>query len=119
MRIKVTSPSVRYHSLDQASAALAAAGPRGELVDLVTTPGAARFAGPSYLLTAFERARDGHPSAKATAWLDCGEDAGLVWRAIKVGWRHVVFTGRKTVTERLEDICAQHHVEIRSHRAFH
>jgi hypothetical protein len=92
-------PSIPFHSNDRGAS-------------LVTMPGAAQFAGPSYLKAAHDIA---NPDAEA--WIDCGDDAGLVLRAIKAGWRHVVFTGGKTVTARVEDICAQHHVQIRAHRA--
>jgi hypothetical protein len=74
----------------------------------VTPPGAAQYAGPSYLKAAYER-----DNPDAEAWIDCGDDAGLVLRAIKAGWSRILFNGRKTVTERVADICAQHHVEIR------
>ena len=109
---------VLYHNGDQAKAALAAAAETGMSIALATEPGAARYAGPSYLAAAFADADRVYPGVKAEAWIDCGEDADLVLRSIKAGWRHVVFSGRKPVAERIGDICAGRHVSLRSHREF-
>ena len=100
--------TIPFHTAAEAEAALAAGA-----TALVTTPGAGAFAGPAYLAKAFSQARQAHPNARATAWIDCGEDAGMVLRAIKAGWKHIVFKGRGAVKARIEDICAQAKVEIR------
>jgi len=114
----MTDRVVLYHNTDQAKAALAAAAEYGEALTLVTAPGAARYAGPSYLATAFAEAGATYPEVRARAWIDCGEDADLVLRAIKAGWRRVVFNGQKPVANRVADICAQQDVEIQTRRAF-
>ena len=93
--------AVQYHTAEQAEAALAAGAP-----SLVTTPGAAAFAGPAYLAEAMAQARKSHPKSRAAAWIDCGDDAGMVLRAIKAGWRHVVFAGRGPAMGRIKDICS-------------
>ena len=109
---------VLYHDGDQAKAAFAAALEYGMPITLATAPGAARYAGPAYLAAALDEAETIHPDVRADAWIDCGEDADLVLRSIKAGWRHVVFSGRKAVADRIGDICAERHVELRSHREF-
>jgi len=109
---------VLYHNGEQAKAALTAASEHGTPITLATAPGAARYAGPAYLAAALDEAETIHPDARATAWIDCGEDADLALRSIKAGWRHVVFSGRKAVAERIGSICAERQVELRSHRAF-
>ncbi len=114
----MTDAVVLYHNADQARAALAAAAEYGAPLKLATAPGAARYAGPSYLAAALSEADMVYPATRAEAWIDCGEDADLVLRSIKAGWRRIVFSGRKAIETRVADICAQYHVEIRSHRAF-
>ena len=110
----MTDAIVLYHNGDQAKAALAAAAETGAPITLATAPGAARYAGPAYLAEAFAEADRAFPGV----WIDCGEDADLVLRSIKAGWRHVVFSGRKPVASRIADICTYQHVELRSHREF-
>jgi hypothetical protein len=101
--------AILFHTAEQAETALAAGAP-----NLVTTPGASAFAGPAYLAEAVAHARALHPKSRAEAWIDCGEDAGMVLRAIKAGWRHVVFAGRGPAMGRITDICAQAKVDVRS-----
>ncbi len=112
----MTDVDVLFHARGHAAAALGMAGEQDIRLTLITTPDAARFAGPTYLAGALTRAKAAHPGAQARAWIDCGGDAGLVLRAIKAGWRHVVFTGHETVMGRVQDICDQQGVEIRSHK---
>lgn len=96
------------HSLAHARAALEAASESGLSVTLYTAPGAAAYAGVTYLAAVVNRARQAFPSALADAVIDCGADAGTVQAALRTGWKSVLFRGRSDVADKLAAIAGQH-----------
>ena len=101
------APAFVVHSLAHAVAALAAAAETGTVIMLLSAPGAALYAGPGWWRELVRAARAEAPSARYTALLDCGDDAGAAQGAIRAGVEAIVFTGRPDVAERLTDIAAQ------------
>ena len=81
-------PAVTIHALDQAEAALSAAGPRGVL--LLSAPGAGGFAGPGWFLAMVAEAGRRHPAVPWAAALDCADAAGSALAALRAGARIIV-----------------------------
>ncbi len=79
------------HALDDACAALAAAGPRGVL--LLSAPGAGVFAGPGWFLALVAQAAAQSPVTEVEAALDCADAPGTALAAIRAGARLVVLDG--------------------------
>lgn len=83
--MKVVVVSNQRHIL-----AVSAYAGRPELVSglsLLTSPAAAGYMGPRILKALTDQA------APVPAIIDCGDDPGLVMRALACGWRHFVYTG--------------------------
>ncbi len=95
--------AVIFHSLADASAAVAAAG--GRPLILLSAPGAAGYAGPDYLKAIADEALAG--SRGADAVIDCGNEAGVAMAALRGGWKWLVFRGRADVRAKLADMAAQ------------
>jgi hypothetical protein len=95
------------HSLAHAGAALTAAAEADRSVVLLSGPEAGRYAGPGWWRASIEAARAVVPTARCTALLDCGNDAGAAQGAIRAGVEAIVFTGRADVAARLADIAGQ------------
>lgn len=85
-------PAVVVHALDQAEAALQAAGPRGVL--LLSAPGAGGFAGPGWFLALAAEARRRHPAVPCVAALDCADAPGSALAALRAGVRVIVLESR-------------------------
>jgi hypothetical protein len=100
-------PVVVVHSLAHAVAALTAAAERGRAIVIASAPDAGISAGPGWFGAVMAAARQAAPTARATALLDCGEDAGAAQAAIHSGIEGIVFTGRPDVAARLADIAGQ------------
>ncbi|MEO3472773.1 hypothetical protein AAFN86_12965 [Roseomonas sp. CAU 1739] len=83
--------AVVVHALDQAEAALAAAGPRGVL--LLSAHGAGGFAGPGWFLALVAEAGRRHPDARWDAALDCADAAGSALAAVRAGVRVIILDG--------------------------
>lgn len=79
------------HGLDQAAAALAAAGARGVL--LLSAPGAGGFAGAGWFLALVAAARRRHPQSRCAAALDCADAAGSALTALRAGVGIVILDG--------------------------
>lgn len=94
------------HHLDQAKAALAAAAELGIEVHLRSAPDAAGFAGVGYLKALSDAL--GHELV-----IDCGDDAGLVMAALRIGCRKLAFSGGAELSQRLGDMAAELHAEFR------
>jgi hypothetical protein len=93
------------HHLEQARAALAAAAAAGCAIQLRSAPGAAGYAGVSYLKALGEQAGQ-------QLVVDCGDDAGLVMAALRTGCRRLVFSGGEEVRRRLADMAEQLGAEL-------
>ena len=100
-------PVIVVHSLPHAVAALTAAAEQTRTIVLASAPDAGIYAGPGWFGALLATAREAVPEAKATAFLDCGDDAGAAMGAIRAGIEGVVFTGRADVAARLADIAGQ------------
>jgi hypothetical protein len=92
------------HSLVHAVAALSAAAEAGRPVVLLSAPDAGIYAGPGWFKALVDLAREAAPTARFSAILDCGDDAGAAQGAIRAGIEAVIFTGRADVAERLAGI---------------
>ena len=84
--------AVVVHALDQAEAALCAAGPRGVL--LLSAPAAGGFAGPRWFLALVAEAWRRHPGVASAAALDCADAPGSALAALRAGARIIVLDGR-------------------------
>lgn len=104
--------TVVFHTLDHARAALAAAKDAGVSLTLRTAPDAAGYAGVQYLKAIVDRAAGEYPEVPFTAVIDCGEDAGTVQAALRIGWAVVVFSGAAPVRARLADIARRRGAEV-------
>jgi len=94
------------HSLAHARAALDAATALGVPVTLASAAGAGGYAGPLWFKALIEAALRDHPGVSAAAVLDCGDEAGTTLGALRAGIKHIRFTGRGDVRERLAAIAA-------------
>ncbi|WP_338662077.1 hypothetical protein VQH23_17835 [Pararoseomonas sp. SCSIO 73927] len=81
-------PAIRFHSADEAAAALALAPAGGVL--LLSAPGAAAWPGAAVVAAMVARAATAHPDASYLAALDCGSAPGLALDALRQGWRLLI-----------------------------
>jgi fructose/tagatose bisphosphate aldolase len=95
------------HSLAHLRAALTAGAASGRPVVALSAAGASAFAGAAWFAALVEQARAEFPDVDLTAILDCGDRAGDVPAALKLGLSHIIFTGHAGAAERLRDIAAQ------------
>ena len=93
------------HDLAQARAALQAAAELGVEIELCSAPGAAAYAGIGYLQALGQ-------AAGRELRIDCGDDAGLVMAALRVGCRRLAFSGAPNVAAKLADMAAQVGAEL-------
>jgi hypothetical protein len=97
-------PVFVVHSLIHAVAALTAAAEASLPIVLLSASDAGIYAGPGWFKAMIDAANQAVPSAKFTALLDCGDDAGAAQGALRAGIEAIVFTGRPAVAERLAAI---------------
>ena len=102
----IPPPAIVVHSLAHAVAALTAAAETGVPVTLVSAPDAGLYAGPGWWREVVAAGRAAVPTARSTALLDCGDDAGAAQAALRAGVEAIVFTGRVDVAARLADIAS-------------
>ncbi len=76
-------------------------------VALVTPPGAAATGGPEIYLEMYRQGHAHFPETETHAVIDCGDDAGIAMRALRCGWRDLVFTGDDDVRQKLQDMSDQ------------
>jgi hypothetical protein len=107
VRGRETAPVIVVHSLAHAVAALSAAAEAGRAILLLSAPDAGIYAGSGWFREVIRAAGDAVPTARFSALLDCGGDAGAVMAAIRAGLEAILFTGRDDVAARLVDIAAQ------------
>ncbi len=98
---------VVIHSLEHARAALAAAEAAGTSVTLASAEAAGGYAGPGWFKAIVDIAAAEFPGVVTTCVLDCGEEAGTVLAALRLGLRRVRFTGPAAAAARLNEIAAE------------
>jgi hypothetical protein len=98
---------VIVHGSAHLDAVFAVAGEDDAPITALTAPWVAAAYGPLALAEALEQARAAHPAAPVTVVLDCVDDAGLALAALRVGWRHIAFSGAAAVRAKLADIAEQ------------
>ena len=101
------STGFTFHSLSHVDAALGAAAGSKVSVALVTPPGAAATGGPEIYLEMYRQGHEHFPETETNAVIDCGNDAGIAMRALRCGWRDLVFTGDDDVRQKLQDMLGQ------------
>ena len=95
------------HTLNQAKAALAAAGACDVYITMRTSPGATYYMGLTGLKAVFEEAKETYPKVKHAVVVDCGFDAALAHRAMVMGFKQISFSGTKGMKIKLSKIGAQ------------
>lgn len=110
------APVIIVHSLAHAVAALTAAAEAVRAIVIASAPDAGIYAGPGWFRELVKAAREIVPAARATALLDCGDDAGAAQGAIRAGVDAIVFTGRADVALRLADVAGQRGARLLTHR---
>ncbi len=93
-------PQIAVQDLDQARAALAAAADLGVSVQLRSAADAAAYAGLEYLKALGE-------AVNHEVLIDCGEDAGLVMAALRIGCKKLVFSGPPEIARKLAEMAEQ------------
>ena len=93
-----------FHSLSHVDAALGAATGSKVGVSLVTPPGGAATAGPEIYLEMYRQGQAHFPETESNAFVDCDGDAGIAMRALRCGWRNIVFSGDDDVQQKLQDM---------------
>ena len=101
------SREVIVHSLDHAKAALGAAEALGVSVTLASAANIANQAGPAWFKAVIDAARDARPKAAFTAILDCGDAPGAAMASLRIGLRHVRFSGSDAVRAKLVEMGAE------------
>lgn len=104
--------AIIVHSLEHARAALGAAAELGLPVTLASAPGAADTVGPAWFQEVVRLARTASPEVEAGAILDCGDQAGHVLAALRMGFGAVRFTGGKAVAAKLAAIAGELGAEL-------
>jgi hypothetical protein len=95
------------HSLAHLRAALSAGAAIGRPVAVLSAAGASAFAGAGWFAALVEQGHREFPEVALTAMLDCGDRGGDVLAALKLGLRHVIFTGHPGAAARLGDIASR------------
>lgn len=90
----------------------------GEALTLISAPGVAHYAGVLYLKEMAATATAQVPDVPHMFVIDCGEDAALATAALRVGHRHIAFSGPAEMAKKLADIAAQHGAELHCHGNF-
>ncbi len=97
---------VIFHTLEDATTALAAADLCKVTPVLRTAPGAVAYAGAPYLKRLAEIA-GGAGSGRAHLIADCGADGAAAVAALRAGWPAVVVAGPRAMVAGVADIAAQ------------
>jgi hypothetical protein len=95
------------HSLAHLRAALTAGAASGRPIVALSAIGASGFAGAGWFASLVEQGRLEFPQIELTAILDCADRGGDVLAALKLGLRHLIFTGHPEAAIRLGDIAVQ------------
>jgi len=103
---------VVVHSLDDARAAVAAAGELGVAVTLASAPGAGGYGGAPWFRELVALAAEDFPGVQVHALLDCADKPGYVLGALRLGMKHVRFTGSKSTVATLRGLAAAYGAQI-------
>ncbi|HYL33932.1 MAG TPA: hypothetical protein VEU53_12375 [Stellaceae bacterium] len=95
------------HSLADACTALAAAASVGHEVTLTSAADAGGYAGPAWFKALTEEAMRAVPAARCDTVLDCGAAPGIALAALRLGLKHLRFTGNAEARRHLQSIAAQ------------
>jgi len=107
--------TIMVHSLEHARAAIAAARRLGVPLRLASAPGAAAMTGPLWFHHLVRRALteessvagpENGPEVEITAVLDCADEPGQVFAALRSGLTQVRFTGSKAIAKKLSAVAA-------------
>lgn len=101
------TPVIVIHSLAHARAALSVAVEAGVAVTLASAPGAAVYIGAPVFREMIAQAAQAVPSARFTAVLDCGDDAGAALNALRHGLRTIRLDAPAETLRRVADIAGQ------------
>lgn len=101
------STTIIIHSLEHATAALAAAAEFDCPVTLLSAPGAAAYLGATVFRDLIAAAAVAHPKARYRAVLDCGDDPGLALGALRHGITGVRISNGQEIRDKLADIAGQ------------
>jgi hypothetical protein len=93
--------------LDHVRAALSAARDSGVDILLLSSPGAARYAGADHLKKIVDLAVAENQGPDPDVVIDCGEGAGPAMWSLRVGWKLLAFSGDATVKHKIADMAAQ------------
>ena len=103
---------VIVHSLEDARAAVAAAGELGVPVTLASAPGAAGYLGALWFRELLTMIEDEHPDVAIDALFDCADKPGFVLAALRQGLRRLRFTGPKATAATLAAMADDYGAEI-------
>jgi len=101
------SNTIIIHTVEHATAALAAAAEFDRDVTLLSPPGAAAYIGATVFRDMIAAAAAAHPQARHRAVLDCGDDPGLAMGALRHGITGVRITNGEIIRDKLADIARQ------------
>ncbi len=101
---------VIVHDPDQLAAVFAVAA-RGVALTALTAPWMAGAYGPQLLLEMIAQARADTP-ASPTVVLDCEDDPAIALAALRVGWKHIAFTGTDSVRNKIAQIADAHGAQL-------
>jgi hypothetical protein len=110
------TPAFVIHALAHAVAALTAAAEANRAIILLSAPDAGLYTGAGWFAALTAAAHAAIPAARATAMLDCGDDAGAAQSAIRAGIENIIFNGRSDVAARLADIGKQQGARVLTQR---
>ncbi|MGH7089242.1 MAG: hypothetical protein ACREFQ_10100, partial [Stellaceae bacterium] len=101
---EVSRRRILVHSLREAEAVLAAAVCVGVPVMLASAAHAGCYVGPRWFLALFAAASATHPAADAECLIDCADEPGTAFAALRAGAKRVRFTGRAELRAKLAEI---------------
>lgn len=101
--------TVLFADTDSLRGALAEAGDDAPVPR--TDPDAAHRLGPQYLRAVVTAVMGDAGLARAV--IDCGDDPGLVLKALAGGWRSVAFSGDAVLADKLADIAGKYGAAMR------
>lgn len=114
----MSAPTIIVYSLEQATAAVSAAGERGQKILILSAPGAASSMGAAVFKSLTDLLREEFPDENFTAAIDCGADAGHALAAIRQGIRAVVLSDCCPARERVADIARQNGAHMLSDNVY-
>jgi len=104
------------HCLEHAKAAVDAARDLGIPLRLASAPGAAAMTGPLWFHHLVSQAvgeeTENDPEIEITAVLDCADEAGQVFAALRSGLSQVRFTGSKAIAKKLSALATAQGAQV-------